>query len=403
MRRCIGLDVHRELAQVAIWEDGVIWQAGRIQTTPEALRDFADSLCAADEVALERPATPLRSRGCWSARSARWWSPTPRRPGRSPRPRSPPTRSTRRSWRGCWRPTTCPRCGCPTTKPPRCAARSPAAPASCGSGPGCRNQVQSILHRNLVPRWLAADLFGHKGRAWLAAQDLPPDEHQAVGALGRQLDFHGQELGIVDAELGRVGLGRAEVRRLLTIPGVDATVALAIVAAVGDLGRFSSPQRLVSYLGLNPRLRQSGGQPAQHGRITTQGRAHARGMLVEAAWAAAKTPGPLRAFYERVRARRGMGGRRGGHRPQARHPVLAPGGRRAGRCLRAALAHRQAGSGRWSCAPACRPGAGARAPRPPLPARRSADASGRSPSRPRSPTASSSPAGNPSGQRPSPK
>jgi hypothetical protein len=96
------------------------------------------------------------------------------------------------------------------------------------------------------------------------------------------------------------------VRRLLTIPGVDATVVLAIVAAVGDFQRFSSPQRLVSYLGLNPRVRQSGGQPAQHGRITKQGRAHARGMLVEAAWAAAKTPGPLRAFYERVRARRGM-------------------------------------------------------------------------------------------------
>ena len=53
MRRCIGLDVHREFAQVAIWEDGVIWQAGRIQTTPEALRLFADSLCATDEVALE--------------------------------------------------------------------------------------------------------------------------------------------------------------------------------------------------------------------------------------------------------------------------------------------------------------------------------------------------------------
>jgi transposase len=127
-----------------------------------------------------------------------------------------------------------------------------------------------------------------------------------VQALLRQLDFHGQELRIVDAELGRVGLERAEVRRLLTIPGVDATVALAIVAAVGDFQRFSSPQRLVSYLGLNPRVRQSGGQPAQHGRITKQGRAHARGMLVEAAWAAAKTPGPLRAFYERVRARRGM-------------------------------------------------------------------------------------------------
>src|SRR6476619_3209863 len=52
--------------------------------------------------------------------------------------------------------------------------------------------------------------------------------------------------------------------------------------------------------------RQSGGQPASHDRITMQGRAHARGMLVEAAWVAVKTPGPLRAFYERVRARRGM-------------------------------------------------------------------------------------------------
>jgi transposase len=64
---------------------------------------------------------------------------------------------------------------------------------------------------------------------------------------------------------------------------VDATVAMAIVAAVGDFGRFPSPQRPVSYLGLDPRVRQSGGQPAQHGRITMQGRAHARGMLVEAA------------------------------------------------------------------------------------------------------------------------
>ena len=53
-------------------------------------------------------------------------------------------------------------------------------------------------------------------------------------------------------------------------------------------------------------MRQSGGQPASHGRITKAGRAHARGMLVEAAWSASKAPGPLRAFYQRVRARRGM-------------------------------------------------------------------------------------------------
>src|SRR3954469_4922036 len=53
VRRRIGLDVHREFAQVAIWQDGVVRQAGRIAATPEALRVFADSLAPSDEVALE--------------------------------------------------------------------------------------------------------------------------------------------------------------------------------------------------------------------------------------------------------------------------------------------------------------------------------------------------------------
>ena len=90
----------------------------------------------------------------------------------------------------------------------------------------------------------------------------------------------------------------------MTIPGVDMVVAL--VAAIGDVGRFEQSQKLVSYLGLNPSVRQSGPGLAYHGRITKQGRGHARGMLVEAAWAAARAPGPLRAFFLRVRARRGQ-------------------------------------------------------------------------------------------------
>ncbi len=92
----------------------------------------------------------------------------------------------------------------------------------------------------------------------------------------------------------------------MTVPGIDVTVAIAIVAAVGDFSRFESPDRLVSYLGLNPKVRQSGNSKAVHGRITKAGPAQARGMLVEAAFAASRTPGPLRAFYRRVKDRRGF-------------------------------------------------------------------------------------------------
>src|SRR3954471_1441932 len=128
----------------------------------------------------------------------------------------------------------------------------------------------------------------------------------AATALLRQLDFHAQELKLIDTDLGRVALDRPEVLRLMTVPGIDATVALSIVAAVGDFTRFRSPEKLVAYLGLNPRVRQSGGQPASYGRITKAGPSHARGMLVEAAWSTSKAAGPLRAFYQRVQARRGM-------------------------------------------------------------------------------------------------
>ena len=110
----------------------------------------------------------------------------------------------------------------------------------------------------------------------------------------RQLDFHAEELRLIDTDLGQVALGRPEVLRLMTVPGIDATVALSIVAVVGDFTRFRSPDKLVAYLGLYPRVRQSGGQPASHGRITKAGSAHARGMLVEAAWSASKAAGPLR-------------------------------------------------------------------------------------------------------------
>ena len=86
---------------------------------------------------------------------------------------------------------------------------------------------------------------------------------------------------------------------------MNVTVAAGLVAAIGDIRRFSSPQKLVSYFGLNPRVQQSGLGLAQHGRISKVGRAHARALLIEGAWAAAKAPGPLHAFFLRIRARRG--------------------------------------------------------------------------------------------------
>src|SRR6185503_7181306 len=89
------------------------------------------------------------------------------------------------------------------------------------------------------------------------------------------------------------------------VPGVNLIAAATFLAAVGNIERFPDRRKLVGYLGLDPRVRQSGDAPATHGHISKQGSAAVRVALVEASWSAVRQPGPLRAFYRRVRARRG--------------------------------------------------------------------------------------------------
>jgi transposase len=62
------------------------------------------------------------------------------------------------------------------------------------------------------------------------------------------------------------------------------------VAAVGDLGRFTDADSLVAYVGLNPKVRRSGSPAPLRSRISKAGRAHVRGVLVEAAWSASHAP-----------------------------------------------------------------------------------------------------------------
>jgi len=169
-----------------------------------------------------------------------------------------------------------------------------------------KNEIHAVLASHLIPRCPATDLFGKKGRTWLSEQPLPMDERIGVEQRLRELDRLAEDLTVIDRALGVEVLQDTNLKRLLTITGVNTTIAIALLAAVGEIGRFASPQKLVSYFGLNPRVRQSGEHPAQHGRISKTGRSHARAMLVEAAWAAAKAPGPMRSFFLRIRARRGM-------------------------------------------------------------------------------------------------
>ena len=62
-----------------------------------------------------------------------------------------------------------------------------------------------------------SDLFGLRGRRWLAAQDLPADEQETITACLRQIEFLDGEIALIERALAEHVLASAELRRLLTL------------------------------------------------------------------------------------------------------------------------------------------------------------------------------------------
>ena len=136
VRRCIGLDVHREFAQVAVWQAGVVTQAGRIATTAEELRAFAATLGPVDEVALEATGNTWAIATLLASRAGRVVVSNPAKTRAIAEAKVKTDKVDAAVLAGLLAADYLPRCGCLMTRRTRCAVRSPAAPTSCASGPG---------------------------------------------------------------------------------------------------------------------------------------------------------------------------------------------------------------------------------------------------------------------------
>jgi transposase len=302
--RAIGLDVHRDFCEVAIVEEGALRSAGRIATTPEQLELFAQSLAPTDRVALEVTGSAWEIARILGPHVARVVVVSPADTGiRQARAKTDrlDTRTLARllaagELDGVWSPDQWTR-----VLRRRLGRREQLVRARSRA----KNEIHAVLVRRLVGRPPVSDLFGVKGRRWLAGLELPIEEAETVAACMRHVEFLDAEIAAVERQIARQALDSPELRRLMTVPGVNVICAATFLAAIGDSHRFPTSRKLVGYLGLDPRVYQSGSEPAKGGRISKQGSPSARWALVEAAWSVVHQPGPLHAFYERIRARRG--------------------------------------------------------------------------------------------------
>ena len=106
-----------------------------------------------------------------------------------------------------------------------------------------------------------------------------------MGARWQALDAR---IGALDHEFAAHARGDEPARRLLTIPGIGALNATALVAAVGDAHSFARGRDLAAWLGLVPRQVTTGGRPRLLG-ITKRGNKYLRKMLIQGARSAMPT------------------------------------------------------------------------------------------------------------------
>jgi len=305
MGRSIGLDVHRDFCEVAVADGGRARSAGRVVTSVEDLELFAASLAGDDRVVLEATGNALAIARLIEPHVGEVVLANARQLKAISHARVKTDKVDARVLADLLAADLIPPVWVGDERVRMLRRLVSRRRGLVKRRTQVKNEISAVLHRNLKGRPPASDPFGRKGRIWLAAQELPADERLTVDAALRQLDFLGAELAEIDRLVAVQAQGDEDVRRLLTVPGVDVTTAVTLIAVIGDARRFRTSRQLVGYLGLHPRVRQSGSEPARHGRLSKEGSAAARHVLVEAAWTAARSPGPLHAFAARVAARRG--------------------------------------------------------------------------------------------------
>jgi len=171
-----------------------------------------------------------------------------------------------------------------------------------------RSAVKNSVHAVLAKCGVAvpmSDLFGVGGTRLLDCLQLPSPYAARIASLRRVMDLLDFESDVFD-KLARGRLAKDPgYRAVQTIPGIGPVLGAVLVAEIGDIGRFTSADKLTCWAGMTPLHRESDTK-VRRGRITKQGSRLVRWAAVESVQRL-PTRSHLGVFRAQVAARRGKG------------------------------------------------------------------------------------------------
>ena len=118
--------------------------------------------------------------------------------------------------------------------------------------------------------------------------------------------YNKQELNFLEDKIRKIANDMNETKLLMTMPGIGEIRAVNIFAEIGDVKRFPTADKLCSYAGLVPSIRQSG-NTLRFGRLIKQSSKTLKNDLIEASWIATRTleSNQLQRVYQKLAKKKG--------------------------------------------------------------------------------------------------
>jgi transposase len=175
-----------------------------------------------------------------------------------------------------------------------------------GEKTSIRNRLHNLLHRHnlALP---TGNPFNIASESWWKALPLSEVERLQVRHFWLSLHHVTQLIQETEAQIAQLSVAQpwdGLMTFLLQLPGVGLYTGMTILAAIGDIGRFASPEQLVGYAGLGARIRASG-DVQRTGKISKLGRRELRTALVAVAWSAVRWSSHWRNLFQSLSKRLG--------------------------------------------------------------------------------------------------
>jgi transposase len=166
-----------------------------------------------------------------------------------------------------------------------------------------KNNVHGQLFKlGLVLDEQASDLFSPKGRAVLERLQMAPGDRRELERKLRVIEDVSSHITELDPEIQKALKKDIRADYLESLPGVGKKTAYAILAEVGDFGRFPNRRALASYAGLLPIPRESAEREYERHTSPACNR-FLRWAFLETVTGAVRSSRRMKSLHARVRAR----------------------------------------------------------------------------------------------------